>query len=76
MRDRVPIWKCNLVESPLVPARSPPLPEFLGTICKGEAHGLEEGLVMPRLTMLENSFLATLSLSGGNLQAFANKGGP
>ena len=32
--------------------------------------------MMPRLTMLENSFLATLSLSGGNLRAFANKGGP
>ena len=32
--------------------------------------------MMPRLTMLENSFLATLSLSGGNLRAFANKEGP
>ena len=32
--------------------------------------------MMPRLTMLENSFLATLSLSGGNIRAFANKGRP
>ena len=71
MGDRIPIWEFDLVEPLII---NPP--DVLGTICEGEAHGLEEGLMMLRLTMLENSFLATLSLSGGNRLALANTGGP
>ena len=50
--------------------------EVLKTICKGEAHGLEKGQMMHRLTMLENSLLASLSLSGGNRIVLENTGGP
>ena len=65
----------GICQSPIIAERSQ-LPEFFGNMCKGDAHGLSDRLMMPISSIVLNSALATASLSGGNLRALAYTGGP
>ncbi len=76
VRNWVTVWRRLVVELAIVPTRSPVSTTLLGTICKGEAQGLEEGLMIPSCNMCSNSRRATLRRSGASLRARAETGGP
>ena len=49
-------------------------PDVFGTIWSGEAHGLDDLRMMPMASILSNSDLAALNLSGGRRRARACTG--
>ncbi|CAH8290791.1 unnamed protein product, partial [Heterobilharzia americana] len=51
------------------------MPFFFGTTCKGEDHGLLDGLIIPISSMCSNSAFTARSCSGDNRRGFANTGG-
>ena len=63
MWDWVTIRYRHGIQSLIVPVGRQS-PERFGTICKGEAHGLDEGRIIPICSIWLNSAFAAFSLSG------------
>ena len=57
MRDRVAVRDSSSVHSAVIPTWSPVSQAYFGTMWRGEAHGLEEGRMMPKSSMCSNSCL-------------------
>ena len=71
----IPVGSDSVIEAPVSPHGRQP-PEAFGTMCSGEAQGLDDRRTMPMASILSNSALARASFSGGKRQARAWMGEP
>ena len=74
--DGIPVGYCSIIKCTIVPTIMPVPSSLFGTIWRGEAQLLNDGLMIPSSNMFWNSCMAIFSHSGAKCRGLAHTGGP